>query len=278
MQELERDPSSGTLARADETPYPGARHLGETLPRARVAVVGQGRMGTALATALKQAGFAVDGPLGRGADGAGADLILLCVPDKEIATAASAVRPGRPVGHCSGATGLEPLAPHEAFSLHPLMTVTPLGAGFAGAGAAIAGSTPRALELAAGLARALGMLPVEIAAEDRATYHVAASIASNFLITLEAAAERLAADVGIERPLLVPLVRATVENWAALGAEQSLTGPVARGDDVTVARQRQAIVDRAPELLELFDALVDATKGLAGCRVPAVAALAGAKA
>jgi predicted short-subunit dehydrogenase-like oxidoreductase (DUF2520 family) len=278
MQELERDSSSDTLARAGEMRYPGARHLGQTLPCTRVAVIGQGRMGTALAAALKQAAFAVDGPLGRGADGAGADLILLCVPDREIATAAWAVRHGQPVGHCSGATGLEPLAPHEAFSLHPLMTVTPLGTSFAGAAAAIAGSTPRTLELAAGLARALGMRPVEIAAEDRATYHVAASIASNFLITLEAAAERLAADVGVERQLLVPLVRATVENWAALGAEQSLTGPVARSDDATVAGQRQAIVERAPELLELFDALVDATRNLAGLPVPAGATLAGAEA
>jgi predicted short-subunit dehydrogenase-like oxidoreductase (DUF2520 family) len=104
---------------------------------------------------------------------------------------------------------------------------------------------------------------VRVAPEDRALYHSAASIASNFLVTLEAAAERLAADAGIERALLVPLVRATVENWATLGAE-ALTGPVARGDDATVARQRAAVEERAPELLELFDALVDATRAIAG--------------
>jgi predicted short-subunit dehydrogenase-like oxidoreductase (DUF2520 family) len=69
--------------------------------------------------------------------------------------------------------------------------------------------------------------------------------------------------VGVERQLLVPLVRAAVENWAALGAQGALTGPVARGDDETVARQREAISERAPDLMPLFDALVDATRALA---------------
>jgi predicted short-subunit dehydrogenase-like oxidoreductase (DUF2520 family) len=228
-----------------------------------MSVVGRGRVGSALSHALGEAGYEVDGPLGRGADGLGADAVLLCVPDGEIAAAAAHIAPGAIVGHCSGATGLGVLAPHEAFSLHPLMTVTGEGADFAGAGAAIAGSTPRALALAAGLAAALNMRPVEIAEEDRAAYHAAASIASNFLITLEAAAERIAATVGLERDQLVPLVRATIENWARLGPERALTGPVARGDEATIARQRAAVSDAAPELLELFDALVTATRELA---------------
>jgi predicted short-subunit dehydrogenase-like oxidoreductase (DUF2520 family) len=220
-------------------------------------------MGTALAIALKSAGYEIDGPLGRGADGSGADAVLLCVPDAEIAAAASAIAPGRLVGHCSGATGLEPLSPHEAFSLHPLMTVTEGGASFLGAGAAVDGSTARALALARELATALGMLPVQIPDGDRAAYHAAASIASNFLVALEAAAERLADSVGVERQLLIPLVRATVENWAKLGPERALTGPVVRGDEATIAAQRAAIVERAPELTGLFDALVDTTRALA---------------
>jgi predicted short-subunit dehydrogenase-like oxidoreductase (DUF2520 family) len=220
-------------------------------------------MGTGLAAALTAAGYEVLGPLGRGADGAGADGVLLCVPDGEIAAAAAGIAPGPLVGHCSGATGLEPLAPHEGFSMHPLMTVTAAGASFRGAGAAIAGTTPRALGLARTLAGALGMRPVQVAAEDRLAYHAAASIASNFLVTLEAAAERVATTAGLDRELLVPLVRATVENWAAVGPERALTGPVARGDAQTVAGQREAITERVPELVALFDALVEATRSLA---------------
>jgi len=237
--------------------------LPDTPAATRLALVGQGRLGTALSQALRLAGYEVDGPLGRGSDGSEADAVLLCVPDAEIAAAAALVEPGRLVGHCSGATGLEPLTPHEAFSLHPLMTVTGHGASFDGAGAAVDGSSPRALALANQLANALGMRPVRVGNEDRAAYHAAASIASNFLVALEASAERLASTVGIDRELLVPLVRATVENWATLGAERALTGPVARGDEATVEAQRAAVAERTPESVELFDALVRTTRDLA---------------
>jgi predicted short-subunit dehydrogenase-like oxidoreductase (DUF2520 family) len=215
-------------------------------------------MGRALSDAL-----GLGEPLGHGADAAHADLVLLAVPDAEIAAAAAAIAPGRLVGHISGATTLATLAPHEAFSLHPLMTVTGAQATpFGGATAAVAGSTARALETAKALAAHLGLRVVEVADEDRAAYHAAASIASNFLVTLEGAAERLAATAGVDREALVPLVRATLENWAALGPERALTGPIARGDDATVARQRDAIAQRCPELLPAWDALADLTRRL----------------
>jgi predicted short-subunit dehydrogenase-like oxidoreductase (DUF2520 family) len=229
-----------------------------------IAIVGAGRLGTALSAALTAAGHAVRGPLGRGANGDGAGAVLLCVPDREIAAAAAAVAPGPLVGHCSGATGLAPLAPHEAFSLHPLMTV-PAGADprvLAGAGCAVDGTTPRALATAEALAAALRMRPMRVAEEDRTAYHAAASIASNFLVTLEGAAERLAATTGVDRELLAPLVRAAVEDWVARGAAGALTGPVVRGDEQTIARQRAAIAERTPDLLPLFDVLVAATRAL----------------
>jgi predicted short-subunit dehydrogenase-like oxidoreductase (DUF2520 family) len=231
-------------------------------PPLRCAVIGAGRLGHALAAALRDGGLTVDGPLGRGADPE-ADAVLLTVPDAEIEAAAAALTPGRArfVGHCSGATALAPLAGREAFSLHPLMTVPEGGAApFAGAGAAIAGSTPEALQVAETLADLLGMRSVEVADEDRAAYHAAASIAANFLVTLEGAAERLAATTGVPRELLVPLARAALENWAEQGAERALTGPVARGDEATIARQRAAIEERAPDLLDSFDALVAASR------------------
>lgn len=243
------------------------RDLPSASARSDVALVGGGRLGRALAGALVAAGYRVTGPLGRGAAPERADVVLLCVPDHEIAAAAACLPVGPLVGHCSGATGLGVLAPHEAFSLHPLMTVTARGASFAGAGAAIAGTSERALATARALAQAVGLRPFEVAEGDRAAYHAAASIASNFLLTLEAAAERIGDTAGVDRQFLVPLVRATVENWAELGPERALTGPVARGDEATVARQRDAIAARTPELLELFDALVSATRELA--EVPA---------
>ena len=229
-----------------------------------IAIVGAGRLGSALATALPATGLRVEGPLGRGADPRDVDAVLLCVPDGEIAAAAAAVAPGVPIGHCSGANGLAVLGAREAFAFHPLMTIPREGAPpFAGAGAAIAGSTPRALAVARELAEVLGMRPMTVADEDRAAYHAAASIASNFLVTLEGAAERLANTAGVGRVHLAPLVRAAVEDWARLGASEALTGPIARGDEGTVARQRAAVAERTPDLLPLFDTLADATRAIA---------------
>ena len=245
-----------------------------------VAIVGAGRLGSALARALRAAGAAVEGPLGRDA-APRSGTVLLCVPDAEIADAAGAVgatgfEPAtaaakRFVGHVSGATPLTALAAAggETFGLHPLQTFAG-GEGpeaFRGAGAAIAGTTPEALGVARELALRLGMTPIEISDSERPAYHAAASIASNFLVTLQASAEQLAAGAGIApadaRALLAPLVRGTVENWAERGPRDALTGPVARGDHATVARQREAVTRHAPHLTTLFDELVVCTAAVA---------------
>lgn len=244
----------------------------------RVAVIGAGRVGTALAPALRAAGVDVVGPLRRGEAPPPVDVALLCVPDAEIphaaARLAAAGPPPRFVGHASGATPLSALdaAGAETLGLHPLQTFAggERPEALAGAGCAIAGSTPAALAAARDLAERLGMRAIAIDDSARAAYHAAASIASNFLVTLEAAAEEVAGGAGLApaqaRALLAPLVRATVENWAATGPHAALTGPVARGDAATVERQRDAVAEHAPQLLELFDALAARTRALADAR------------
>jgi predicted short-subunit dehydrogenase-like oxidoreductase (DUF2520 family) len=228
-------------------------------------------MGNTLAAALGRAGYEVEGPAGRG-EVPLADIVLLCVPDSEIATACDVVA-GRAalVGHTSGATPLSALdsaAAHGAavFGLHPLQTITGPEAVVAGAGCAVAGSTPRALAVARELATALGMDPFELHDEQRAAYHAAASIASNYLLTLEATAEAVAAGAGIApedaRRLLGPLVRQTVANWLERGPAEALTGPVARGDDDTVERQREAVAAASPDALRLFDELTERTRAV----------------
>lgn len=247
-----------------------------------LAIVGRGRLGRGLARLARDNGHQPVGPLSRDyrpQDLEDAQVVLLCVPDQQIAPAARTLAERLPagrcpaVGHCSGASTLsvlDALAKAERFSLHPLMsfsqtagTEDPKGKFWEGASAAVSGSSPTALDLASDLARLLGLNPFVIADADRGAYHAAASIASNFLIALEVAAERLAGHVGADRAALEPLVRQTVENWAAQGAG-ALTGPIARGDHATVARQRRAVAERTPELLELFDVLAAATRELAG--------------
>jgi predicted short-subunit dehydrogenase-like oxidoreductase (DUF2520 family) len=237
---------------------------------ARVGVVGAGRLGSALSAALRVADVAVEGPAGRGEVPRG--------PDAEIPAAAATVAGAAPLmGHTSGATGLGALEPAggAAFGLHPLQTFPPESGpeAFRGAGCAVAGSTPAALAFARDLAGTLGMTPFEIDDEGRAAYHAAASVASNFTVTLLAAAERIAAGAGLgpaeARALLAPLVRRTVESVAELGPEGALTGPISRGDHATVEAQRRAVEEAAPELLDLFDELARRTRALAGHEVTA---------
>jgi predicted short-subunit dehydrogenase-like oxidoreductase (DUF2520 family) len=226
-----------------------------------LTIVGGGRMGTALTEALTNAGVSVVGPVRRNEPIRG-DLILFAVTDREIAAAAAGAPSGAIVGHTAGAMPLDVLAPREAFSFHPLMTASEGRAVFAGACAAVAGSTPRALEIARAIATRLSMEPLEIPDSRRAAYHAAASIAANFLVTLESMAARVGAAGGLERRHLLPLARAAMENWGAIGSA-ALTGPIARGDSETVKRHRAAVQAAAPELLPAWDAMAAATAAMA---------------
>lgn len=231
-------------------------------PETTIAVIGAGRLGGVIAQALRTAGLSVLGPLRRDQSMPSADIALLCVPDAAIAAVSFVARPHvRLVGHVSGATPLDDVD----FSIHPLQTFTGSETPdvFHGIGAAIAGRTPDALATAGQLARALGARPFTVDDEHRATYHAAASFASNFVLTVLDAAEQLAAEAGIPasdvQELLAPLIRRTVDNWVDTGARAALTGPIARGDQATVARQRAASGD----FQSLFDELAIATRAIA---------------
>ena len=97
------------------------------------------------------------------------------------------------------------------------------------------------------------MIATRVEPEDRVAYHAAGAIAANFLVALEACAERLAATAGITRAQLAPLVLATAHQWAELGPEHALTGPIARGDEGTTERHRAVVAERTPELLPAVD-------------------------
>src|SRR4051794_38534364 len=226
------------------------------------AVVGAGRLGTVLAAALGAPALRRNEPVPH------VDVVLLCVPDGQIAAAAGAVPDGPLLGHCSGATGLDVFAGREGFSLHPLMSV-PTGSDpsvLRGAGAAVDGTSERALAVAHALAAKLGMVATRVEPEDRVAYHAAGAMAANFLVALEACAERLAGTAGVTRAQLAPLVIATARQWAELGPEAALTGAIARGDEGTVERHRTAVAERTPELLAVWTELAEVTRAVAGRR------------
>ena len=243
-----------------------------------LALLGRGRVGCSLQHAAKAAGIEVVLAGRKEIErAASAEAVVLCVPDSAIADAAEAVARQAPnlrfIGHTSGATTLDALAAADAqaFSLHPLQTVPAPDTDLTGAPCAIAGSTAAALDLARSLALKLGMRPFCVREEDRAAYHAAASIASNFLITLEESASALLADAGAgeeARELLAPLVLRTAANWADHGAA-ALTGPIARGDEETVERHLAALTESAPELIDLYRALAARTRAIAATEAAA---------
>ncbi|MFK3677068.1 DUF2520 domain-containing protein [Microbacterium sp. NPDC090218] len=239
-------------------------------PGTTIAIVGAGRLGGVLARALRASGLHVLGPLRRDQSVPTVDIALLCVPDAAIAAVAFVPRPhARFLGHVSGATPLTDVD----FSLHPLQTFTGSEEPevFHGIGAAIAGRTEDARAVAEQLARAVGAHPFAVDDAHRASYHAAASFASNFVLTVLDAAEQLASAAGLPRrearELLAPLAHRSIDNWVATGAESALTGPIVRGDEPTVARQRDAA--SALELADLFDALATSTRAIAARSAPA---------
>jgi predicted short-subunit dehydrogenase-like oxidoreductase (DUF2520 family) len=254
MRELERD----------DLPSP--------LSATPLTVVGRGRVGRSLAAAAERAGMDVRLISHEEAGSVrGGAAVLLCVPDDEITAAAEDVAPTGPafVGHVSGATTLDALAPAAArgagaFSLHPLQTFADGETTVARTPAAIAGSTDTSLAYARSLAEALGMHPFEVPEEKRAAYHAAAAMASNLLVALEESAAEVLARIGIDdaKDLLAPLVLRTAANWAERGPA-ALTGPIARGDRATVQRHRVALAESAPELVRLYDVLAMRAEAIA---------------
>jgi predicted short-subunit dehydrogenase-like oxidoreductase (DUF2520 family) len=239
-----------------------------------LAVVGAGRAGGALARLAREAGIEVR-VAGRGeiaAASSGAGVALLCVPDDRIEAACAEVAAAGPppfVGHVSGATPLTALGAAagrgaETFSIHPLQTIPDAGADLAGSPCAVSGSGASGREFAEALARRLGLRPFPLDDEQRVAYHAAASMASNFLVALEESAADLLAKAGIDdaRELLAPLVLRTAANWSERGAA-ALTGPIARGDEATVARHLDELTRRAPELVDLYDALAERARLIA---------------
>jgi predicted short-subunit dehydrogenase-like oxidoreductase (DUF2520 family) len=215
-------------------------------------VIGRGRAGTALAARLAERGVELR-------DG-GAELVLLCVPDRAIAEVAAAVEPGPWVAHVSGATPLAALDPHvRRFSVHPLQTLT-LDRGpeqLDGAWAAVSAETDEARALGRELAETLGLRPFDLEDGARTLYHAGAAIASNYLVTLYRSAARLFEDAGAPPEALVPLMTRTIENGF------QLTGPIARGDWHVVDDHLEAIGADQPRLQQLYHVLADATRELA---------------
>lgn len=210
-----------------------------------------------------------------------ADVWLLAVSDDQIAPMAAALAQAQQdrlrdavVFHCSGAKAsneLQALKDRGALvaSVHPIRSFADPDAvarDFAGTFCGIEGDAA-ALALLTPAFEAIGARPVAIDAAAKTIYHAAAVFASNYLTTVLDAALRAYQAAGVPesvaRELARPLASETMANVFRLGPAAALSGPVARGDHATVARQQQALLEWDVATGKLYEALVPLTADLA---------------
>jgi predicted short-subunit dehydrogenase-like oxidoreductase (DUF2520 family) len=255
-----------------------------------VAIVGAGRVGTALGVRLRGAGHRIVAASGRDATPARvrtylgsvrvltpadaarrAEVVIIATPDDAIApTCASIVdggglTPGAVVGHVSGATGLAALATAgdqgaTTLSLHPLQTFTDVASAIellSGCPIAVTSATEAGESIGERLALDAGGRPFALPDEAKPRYHAAAVFASNDLVAVTSLARDLAVAAGLDDgiELLAPLQATTLANVRSMGPELALTGPAARGDAGTIAAHLAALSQAAPEAIPAYVAL-----------------------
>ena len=261
----------------------GAGHVGRVLGRV-FAASGSFAVQDVLTRSLSSAQDAV-AFIGSGtavnnhADLRRADVYLLAVGDDQIGPACQALADAGPLAgaivfHCSGALSASHLqvaaqAGALVASVHPIRSFADPAAVARDFGATFCGveGDAAALDVLSPALVACGARPIAIDGAAKTLYHAAAVFASNYLVTVLDVALRAYQAAGIPehvaRELAQPLVTETVTNVFRLGPAQALSGPIARGDVATVAKQQRAVAAWDEPAGALYQALVAATTDLA---------------
>jgi predicted short-subunit dehydrogenase-like oxidoreductase (DUF2520 family) len=236
-----------------------------TSGQAAVAFIGAGRAVTGYADLLP------------------ADIYLIAAPDDQIGACceqlvqAGRVAFGSVVFHCSGALPSSALqaatqAGAVVAAIHPIRSFADpeqVAQTFSGTWCGVEGDQ-RALDILAPAFAEIGAQTVTIDPTLKVLYHAAAVFACNFLPALLDTAQQTYVKSGvpddIALQLMEPLVRETIDNIFRLGPAAALTGPVARGDMTSVARQQNAVADWNPQYAELYKELTKLTVDLAARR------------
>jgi predicted short-subunit dehydrogenase-like oxidoreductase (DUF2520 family) len=263
-----------------------------------VGVVGAGRVGAALAAALRARGYRLAAVAGESAASririetmlAGipvdkptavaraADLLLLAVPDDSLdnvvrmLTASGAIAAGQYVVHTSGRHGLDVLRPAVAVgargvALHPAMTFTGTDLDLDRLPGCVFGATagPGERPVVEQLVGDLGGRVAWVREPDRILYHAALTHGSNHLTTIVNQSMdllRLVAEDTEPGEILRPLLSAALDNTLTY-ADAALTGPIVRGDVETVREHVRVLAATAPDTLATYLALARATAGRA---------------
>jgi len=260
----------------------------------RIAIVGPGRLGRALALELKRAGYTISEIVSRSSvastrkagdlarkvkahvstsDRARLDaaIVWFCVPDREIAASARQLASvvdwtNKIAFHSSGALASDELKSlHHSgaavASVHPLMTfVTGSLPSLRGVPFAMEGDAA-AVRSARQIVRALGGDAFTIRKQHKAAYHAWGAFASPLLVAMLVTAEQLARKAGLSsveaRKKMLPIVRQTIANYAALGGAGAFSGPIVRGD-AEIVRKHLQVLRKIPEATAVYLALARA--------------------
>lgn len=252
------------------------------------AIVGAGRVGTSLGVLLQQSGRRIVAAAARSqssreraSDWLGcpvfddpavavkeAGCVLIAVSDDVLEELASqladsgAVAPGAFVFHTAGSLGVLPLASlnrngAHTSAIHPLQAIPDIATGIKRIPGSWFGVTCDAAlrTWVETLVSDLGGHVLHVSEDERPAYHLAATMASNFLATLAWLVEKSGDDL---RPYL-PLMEGTLANISELGPHAALTGPIARGDAGTIIRHLETLREKAPEIEGFYRAISVAT-------------------
>jgi predicted short-subunit dehydrogenase-like oxidoreductase (DUF2520 family) len=254
-------------------------------PRARTQeglatfIVGAGKVGTALARALRARGVPVTSraarkELPRTID---ARIVILAVRDRDLGPLAGklvgVVSREAVVVHVAGALGAEPLAPLRGAcagvaQMHPMISFATkrFAPELARGNVHVQGDEP-AVARARRIARLLGMTPRTVPGLDTVAYHAAAGLVANGAAALGAVGAELLVRAGVDAQtapkMLGPLLRSVADNVEALGFPEALTGPVRRGDAAGVERHLATLREKLPHAVPLYLAAAAAQLPLA---------------
>jgi predicted short-subunit dehydrogenase-like oxidoreductase (DUF2520 family) len=261
----------------------------DNLEHLRIALVGAGRVGTAVATLLMARDHRIVGVASRsaasarrGADRLGsrvvtpetlpdADLVLIGAPDLAIESATRAVAPALTAGaivvHFAGSLGLAPLKPAiergcGACALHPVQACPDVDTAvrrLPGSAWGVTCSSGLEQWVEHLISGQLGGVPVVVEDRDRPRWHAAAAITSNGVAALMATGESILESIGVESPwkVLGPLAAGSVANAVeGGGGSRTLTGPLVRGETATLRRHMESLDEDAVAAYRLTSLMI----------------------
>lgn len=176
------------------------------------------------------------------------DVLVLTVPDGQISPVWKELKElelaGKIMIHCSGALTTDVFADKAkdtfVYSVHPLLAVSDKYESyeiFKDALFTIEGSPERMEEMCI-LFQSCGNRIQPIKKESKMLYHAAASLASNFMVTIADTAQQMLQRCGFSEEMsenaLSVLMRENINSVIQKGTKAALTGPIERADTGTV--------------------------------------------